>query len=173
MMSKCGRSTLCRKRNLQNMQEQHQVIIYTDGSCSGNPGPGGWGCVLLHPASGKELRLSGGAPDTTNNRMEITAAIEALKCLKRPVEAIIYSDSQYLINAFNKGWLNKWQHNGWQTSQKKPVENADLWQILLRTADRHNLTWSHVPGHRDVHFNEICDQLARAETDKQKQNARH
>ena len=137
------------------------VIIYTDGACSGNPGPGGWGAVLR---SGDKMReMSGYMPQTTNNRMEIMAAIAALEALKRPCQVELYSDSAYLVNAWQKGWLVKWQKNGWQNAQKKPVENKDLWQRLLQAAGQHRVNWHKVKGHADNPWNNRCDELAVAE----------
>lgn len=137
------------------------VIIYTDGACSGNPGPGGWGVVLRF---GDKMReMSGYAPKTTNNRMEIMAAIAALEALKRPCQVELFSDSAYLVNAWQKGWLANWQKNGWQNAQKKPVENKDLWQRLLQAAGRHRVSWHKVKGHADNPWNNRCDELAVAE----------
>ncbi|MDN5344875.1 MAG: ribonuclease [Clostridia bacterium] len=137
-----------------------EVTIYTDGACSGNPGPGGWGAVLIYGDQRKEL--SGAAARTTNQRMEITAAIEALKALKQPCRVRLYSDSAYLINAFRQGWLERWQRNGWQTVKKEPVENQDLWRELLQAASRHQVEWLKVKGHSDNAENNRCDELARA-----------
>ncbi|HZW49098.1 MAG TPA: ribonuclease HI [Bacillota bacterium] len=136
-----------------------QCILYTDGACSGNPGPGGWGAVLLYKAQRKEI--SGGEKETTNNRMELMAAIAALQVLLEPCEVELYSDSAYLINAFQKNWLANWQRNGWQNSKKQPVENQDLWQRLLGQASRHKINWQKVKGHADSAENNRCDQLAR------------
>lgn len=143
--------------------KRDEVIIYTDGACSGNPGPGGWGAILIHQASGTTKELSGGSKLTTNNRMEITAALEALKQLKRPVNVLLHSDSAYLIKAFTAHWLSSWQRNGWKTSMKKPVENRDLWEQLLLASAPHTITWIHVRGHQGVDLNERCDALARAQ----------
>lgn len=136
-----------------------QVEIYTDGACSGNPGPGGWGVILIH--SDIEKELSGFAEHTTNQRMELLAAIEGLKALKIPCEVKLYSDSAYLINAFNQHWIDNWQRNGWMNSQKKPVENQDLWQELLSLTQKHKLQWIKVKGHHDNIRNNRCDELAR------------
>jgi ribonuclease HI len=136
------------------------VAIFTDGACSGNPGPGGWAAILQ--AGEVEKELSGAAALTTNQRMELQAAIEGLKALKYPCRVELSSDSAYLINAFNQKWLNKWQRNGWLNSQGKPVENQDLWQELLQLAGLHQVTWIKVKGHRDHELNNRCDQLARA-----------
>lgn len=141
-----------------------KVVIYTDGACSGNPGPGGWGAVLQYGPSIKEL--SGYAAETTNNRMELTAAIRALAALKEPCTVDLYSDSAYLVNAWDKGWLASWQKNGWRTSQKKPVENQDLWQELLALCSLHTVSWHKVKGHADNRWNNRCDELAVAEVKK-------
>jgi ribonuclease HI len=144
------------------------VEIYTDGACSGNPGPGGWAAILM--AKGREKEISGGEPATTNNRMEITAAIEALKRLKRPCPVRIYSDSAYLVSAFNQGWLANWQRNGWKNTAGDPVSNLDLWQALLLAAKPHQIEWIKVKGHQDNEFNNRCDRLAVAEIKKLRQN---
>ena len=135
-----------------------QVTIYTDGACSGNPGPGGWGAILCF--QGHEKEISGFAKDTTNNRMELLAAHQALSALKESCQVDLYSDSAYLVNAFEKGWLTSWQRNGWRTAKKDPVENQDLWQLLLRQASRHKITFHKVKGHADNPFNNRCDALA-------------
>ena len=137
-----------------------KVSIYTDGACSGNPGPGGWGCVLLYGAHTKEL--SGAEADTTNQRMELKAAIAALEALRQPCAVELFSDSAYLINAFNLGWLRTWRQNGWINSKKQPVENQDLWQRLLKAAENHDISWRKVKGHAGDELNERCDALARA-----------
>ncbi|APC07740.1 ribonuclease HI [Neomoorella thermoacetica] len=137
-----------------------EVTIYTDGACSGNPGPGGWGAVLIYGDKRKEL--SGAEPSTTNQRMEITAAIAALRVLKEPCRVHLYSDSAYLINAFRQGWLARWERNGWLTVKKQPVENQDLWRELLQVASRHQVEWLKVKGHSDNPENNRCDELARA-----------
>jgi ribonuclease HI len=142
----------------------HPVSIYTDGACSGNPGPGGWGAVLLWKK--EERRLHGGEENTTNNRMELKAAIMALEALKRPCRVMLYSDSAYMINAFTKGWLAKWQVNGWSTAGKKPVENRELWERLLELAHIHQITWHKVKGHSDDVYNAICDDMAKKEAAK-------
>lgn len=136
------------------------VTIYTDGACSGNPGPGGWACVLQY--GGKQKELAGAAADTTNQRMELQAALEALKALNQPCRVTLYSDSAYLINAFERHWLDNWQRNGWLNSKKQPVENQDLWQALLAAQAPHQMTWRKVKGHAGNPLNELCDQLARA-----------
>ena len=136
-----------------------QVTIYTDGACSGNPGPGGWGCILMYNQHKKES--SGGAADTTNNRMEITAALEALKLLKVPCQVDLYTDSAYLCNALEKRWLETWSKNGWKTASKSNVENQDLWKELLIQLQRHEIQFHKVKGHADNEFNNRCDKLAR------------
>jgi len=136
-----------------------QVTIYTDGACSGNPGPGGWGCILMYNQHKKES--SGGAADTTNNRMEITAALEALKLLKEPCQVDLYTDSAYLCNALEKRWLETWSKNGWKTASKSNVENQDLWKELLIQLQRHEIQFHKVKGHADNEFNNRCDKLAR------------
>ena len=137
-----------------------EVTIYTDGACSGNPGPGGWGAVLMYGEHRKEI--SGGDAHTTNNRMELTGVIEALELLKQPCKVRLYSDSAYLVNAFNQHWIANWQRNGWQTSQKKPVENKELWQRLLELCRTHEVEFIKVKGHADNAENNRCDELARA-----------
>ncbi|MDK2820880.1 MAG: ribonuclease [Clostridia bacterium] len=136
-----------------------EVVIYTDGACSGNPGPGGWGAVLIYGNNRKEI--SGAEALTTNQRMEITAAIKALKKLKEPCSVKLHSDSAYLVNAFRQGWLERWQRNGWQTSKKQPVENQDLWKELLKLTAKHKVEWIKVKGHSDNIENNRCDKLAR------------
>lgn len=135
-----------------------KVIIYTDGACSGNPGKGGWGAILMHGDIKKEI--SGGSIDTTNNQMELTAPIEALKLLKRPCEVKIYSDSAYLINAFKNGWIKNWKKNGWKTSDKKDVKNKELWLELDNFMNIHKIEWIKVKGHADNEYNNRCDELA-------------
>lgn len=141
-----------------------KVDLYTDGACSGNPGKGGYGGILIYGEHTKEY--SGYNPDTTNNRMEITAVIEGLKMLKEPVELNIYSDSAYVVNAFELGWLENWQSNGWRTSGKKPVQNVELWQELLEKLAPHTVTWHKVKGHADNEYNNRCDKLATGEIAK-------
>ena len=142
------------------------VTIYTDGSCLGNPGPGGWSAVLIHEASRTEKNISGGEADTTNNRMELTAAIKALQALKTSARVDLYSDSAYLINAFNQHWLRGWQNNNWCKSDKSPVLNADLWQELLSCAAKHQVSWKKVQAHVGHVYNERCDSMAKAEAEK-------
>ena len=135
------------------------VIIYTDGACSGNPGPGGWGSILMYKDKKKEI--SGGAKETTNNIMEMTAVIEALKLLKYPCDVLIYSDSAYVVNAFNNGWIYNWYKNGFRTADKKPVKNKELWEELYGLTKVHKVQFIKVKGHSDNVFNNRCDELAR------------
>jgi ribonuclease HI len=135
------------------------VVIYSDGACSGNPGPGGWGAVLIY--GGKRKELSGGEEQTTNNRMELRAATEALSALKRPCAAELHTDSQYLRKGITE-WIGKWKRNGWKTADKKPVKNADLWMALDDAAQRHRIEWHWVKGHAGEPENERADELARA-----------
>ena len=135
-----------------------EVLIYTDGACSGNPGPGGWGALLFY--QGKRKELSGYEAQTTNNRMELTAAIEALSALKIPCSVKLYSDSAYLIDAFKKNWLPIWQNNSWLTKDKKAVKNIDLWQKLAALCRIHRVDFFKVKGHSDNEFNNYCDKLA-------------
>lgn len=137
---------------------RERVRIFTDGACSGNPGPGGWGAILSYRGRRKELH--GGAPDTTNNRMELTAAIRALEALKRPSAVDVYTDSQYVRGGITE-WLAGWLKNGWKTSAKKPVKNADLWQELHHLTQRHDVDWHWVKGHAGHAENERADELAR------------
>ena len=138
-----------------------QVTIYTDGACSGNPGPGGWGAILMY--RDKKLEISGFEAHTTNNRMELMAPIQALSRLKEPCEVSVYSDSAYLVNAFRQHWLDNWQKRNWLKSDKKPVENQDLWKKLLEYTKIHNIQWFKVKGHADNEHNNRCDELATGE----------
>ena len=135
------------------------IILYTDGACSGNPGPGGWGVVLIF--NGIEKELSGANPNTTNNVMEITAVIEGLKALKRPCNVNIYSDSAYVVNCFEKDWINNWIKNNWVNSKKEPVKNKELWLELYDLTKIHKVTFNKVKGHSNVKYNNRCDELAR------------
>jgi len=135
-----------------------EIDIYTDGACSGNPGPGGWGVVLIYQENRKEL--SGYQPETTNNRMELFAAIQGLSALKESCVVNLYSDSSYLVNAFEKHWIEKWQRNGWKTSTKSPVENQDLWKLLLIHVRKHQVRFIKVKGHSDNQYNNRCDEMA-------------
>ena len=135
-----------------------QVEVYTDGACSGNPGPGGWGAILRY--GGVEKELAGYQAETTNNRMELTAAIQGLEALKEPCQVALYTDSQYLSKAITQGWLQSWKKNGWKKSDKKPVLNIDLWQALDAQLARHQVTIRWVKGHADNAYNNRCDALA-------------
>ena len=140
------------------------VTIYTDGACSGNPGPGGWGAILEW--NGVEKEISGGAPETTNNRMELTGVIRALELLKESCVVELYSDSKYVIDALSKGWVYGWQKKGWIKSDKKPALNVDLWEQLLPLIDRHQVHYHWVKGHASNAKNNRCDELAVAESRK-------
>ena len=137
------------------------VVIYTDGACSGNPGPGGWGAILMY--RDKKLEISGYEAQTTNNRMELMAAIQALSRLKEPCRIKLYSDSAYLVNAFKQHWLDNWVRKNWVRTGNKPVENPDLWKQLLKLTEQHEMTWIHVKGHADNAYNNRCDELATGE----------
>ena len=137
-----------------------EVVVYTDGACSGNPGPGGWGAVLMY--GGKVKEISGGEPRTTNNRMELMAAIQALESLKEPVRVRLHTDSAYMVNCFHQGWHERWARNGWRNAKKEPVENRDLWERLLAQTRRHEVEFVKVKGHSDDVWNNRCDELARA-----------
>lgn len=141
-----------------------EVTIYTDGACSGNPGPGGWGTVLMYGEHKREI--AGYVSMTTNQRMELTAVIEGLNLLKEECKVKLYSDSAYVINAFNQRWLDNWQRNGWKNAKKDPVENQDLWKELLKLTKKHQVTWIKVKGHSDNIYNNRCDELARDEISK-------
>lgn len=135
------------------------VTIYTDGACSGNPGPGGWGAILMFGENKKEI--SGGKKDTTNNVMELTAVIEALKLLKRPCKVELYSDSAYVVNAFLQDWISGWIKKGWKNSNKEDVKNKELWQELINLTRVHDVIFHKVKGHSDNEYNNRCDELAR------------
>ena len=141
-----------------------QVTIYTDGACSGNPGPGGWGAILEW--NGVEKEISGGAPETTNNRMELTGVIRALELLKESCVVELYSDSKYVIDALSKGWVYGWRKKGWIKSDKKPALNVDLWEQLLPLIDQHQVHYHWVKGHASNAKNNRCDELAVAESRK-------
>jgi ribonuclease HI len=145
------------------MKKPTSVEIYTDGACRGNPGPGGWGVLLSHGDNVKELR--GAEPVTTNNRMELTAAIRALAALKRPCSVALYTDSQYLRKGITE-WLPQWKARDWRTADKKPVKNVDLWQALEREIERHRIEWHWVKGHAGVPGNERADELANEAIDE-------
>ena len=141
-----------------------RVEIYTDGACSGNPGVGGWGSILIY--KGVEKIISGGEALTTNNRMELTAIIKALEALKEPCEVRVYSDSQYAVDAIMKGWLTYWMSHGWRTKSKDDVKNVDLWEKLVDLMSKHQVTFIKVKGHSDNENNNRCDEIARGEIDK-------
>ena len=134
------------------------VIIYTDGACSGNPGPGGWGAILMYNETKKEI--SGAEKNTTNNIMEITAVLRALKLLKEQCNVKIYSDSAYVVNAFKQGWIYNWRKNNWKTANKEPVKNKELWEELYELVQNHEVEFIKVKGHSDNEFNNRCDFLA-------------
>ena len=136
-----------------------KVIIYTDGACSGNPGPGGWGAILMYNENKKEI--SGAKNNTTNNVMELTAALEGLKMLKFPCEVELYSDSAYLVNSFSQGWIYNWKKNNWKTASKEPVKNKEIWEEIYNLTQIHKVKFIKVKGHADNEFNNRCDELAR------------
>ena len=138
---------------------EEEVIIYTDGACSGNPGPGGWGSILMYKNNTKEI--SGALKNTTNNVMELTAVIEALKLLKFKCKVKLYSDSAYVINAFNQKWIYGWLKNGWKNSNKEPVKNKELWEELYTLTKTHDVEFIKVKGHADNEYNNRCDEMAR------------
>jgi ribonuclease HI len=140
------------------MNTGNSVVIYTDGACSGNPGPGGWGSVLMY--NGHRRELSGGERETTNNRMEMMAVIQALETLKRPCEVVIHTDSTYVMKGMTE-WLAGWKSRGWKTASKQPVKNVDLWERLDEAVTRHRVDWRWVKGHSGVPENERADELAR------------
>ena len=143
-----------------------QVTIYTDGACRNNPGPGGWAAILTYGKAQKEL--SGGEPETTNNRMELTAAIMGLSALTEPCEVLLYSDSKYLVDAINLGWAEKWKMNNWKKGKNEEAKNPDLWAQLLELIKKHKVTFEWVKGHNGHEYNERCDTLATAAADAQK-----
>ncbi|GHU86390.1 ribonuclease H [Clostridia bacterium] len=151
MLKKNGFSVVSEKK-------KEIVEIFTDGACSGNPGPGGYGVILRYHS--KEKRLCGSEPETTNNRMELTAVLVALEALKRPCDVTLYSDSKYVVDAAQKGWLEGWQKNGWRKSNKKPVLNLDLWERLPQLLAMHKVDFVWVKGHANHPENEECDKLA-------------
>ena len=139
------------------------VSIYTDGACSGNPGPGGWGAILIY--NGVEKELSGGEAETTNNRMELLGVISALQALREPCTVELWSDSRYVVDALEKGWAVSWRAKGWRKANKEPALNPDLWEILLALTDTHRLQYHWVKGHADNPYNNRCDALAVAQRD--------
>lgn len=136
-----------------------KIILYTDGACSGNPGPGGYGSILMYKENKKEI--SGYKENTTNNQMEMLAVIEGLKLIKEPCEIEIYSDSAYVVNAFNQNWIQSWIKNNWKTASKNPVKNVELWKEMLNLLSNHKYKFIKVKGHADNEFNNRCDELAR------------
>ena len=145
-------------------EDKKLVRLYTDGACSGNPGPGGWAAILKFGPHQKEI--SGNMSHTTNNRMELFAVISGLGALKQSCKVEVYSDSTYVVNAFNQNWIESWQKRGWKTSDNKPVENQDLWRLLLITMRKHDVSFHKVPGHQNHAENNRCDELARSEVQK-------
>lgn len=148
------------------MNQMKQIEIFTDGACSGNPGPGGYGAILRYGKHEKEI--SQGFAETTNNRMELTAAIEALKLLKEPCEVTLFTDSQYLVNGINKGWAKKWKTNGWMRNKQEKALNPELWDQLLTLCERHKITFVWLKGHAGHPENERCDRLAVAAAERVK-----
>lgn len=143
-----------------------KINIYTDGACSGNPGPGGWGAILMYGEKAKEL--SGGEAQTTNNRMELMGVISALESLNQPCQATLYTDSQYIVNAINKGWAKKWRSNGWMRTKKDAAKNPDLWERLLGLLEINDATFVWVKGHAENEYNNRCDELAVGESQRYK-----
>lgn len=141
-----------------------KVVLYTDGACSGNPGPGGYGAVLIY--GGVEKEIFGGEKSTTNNKMEMMAVIKGLEALKEPCEVEVYSDSAYIVNAIEQGWIESWKNNGWRKADKKPVKNVDLWERLLELMEKHSVTFNKVKGHADDEYNNRCDRIAVREREK-------
>jgi ribonuclease HI len=144
--------------------DQDHVVIYSDGACAGNPGPGGWAAVILD--GGAEREVSGGERATTNQRMELRAALEGLRAVPGRRRIALHSDSAYLVNCFRQRWYERWRANGWKNAQGKPVENRDLWEALLAEAERHDVEWHKVAGHSGVPLNERADRLAVAAIDR-------
>ncbi|MCT4552724.1 MAG: ribonuclease HI [Alphaproteobacteria bacterium] len=147
------------------MTKGTKIKIYTDGACSGNPGIGGWGAILIY--GNKEKEISGGNPETTNNQMELTAVIEALKILKKDCQIELYTDSKYVMDGITK-WIHNWQKNNWKTAAKKPVKNKELWQDLVKETSKHEINWNWIKGHNGDKYNEIADTLAVSEVEKLK-----
>ena len=148
----------------QRMLTKKTVTVYTDGACSGNPGPGGWGAILRYKET--EKCISGGEPETTNNRMELTAVISALESLKEPCIVELWSDSKYVIDGLEKGWAASWKKNGWRKADKKPALNTDLWERLLALTAQHEMQYHWIKGHAENEYNNRCDKMAVAEREK-------
>jgi len=146
------------------LSDKKTVTIYTDGACSGNPGPGGWGAILRYKEVEREM--SGGAAQTTNNRMELLGVITALQALKEPCRVELWSDSRYVIDGLEKGWAQSWRRNGWRKADKKPALNADLWETLLQLTETHEMHYHWVKGHAENEYNNRCDALAVAAREK-------
>lgn len=146
------------------MEERKKVIIYTDGACSGNPGPGGYAAVLIY--NNMEKEVTGGIKSTTNNRMELSAVVKGLEMLKYPCDVELYSDSAYIIDSINKGWVYAWKLKNWKKSDNQQVKNVDLWEKILKYMDIHNISFNKVKGHSNVDYNNRCDKLAREEIKK-------
>ena len=140
------------------------IDLYTDGACSGNPGPGGWGAVLIY--NGHEKKVSGYQSETTNNQMELMAIIKGLNAINEPCRVTVHTDSAYVFNAFTKGWIDSWQKNGWKTANKADVKNKALWKELILLAENHKTSWRKVKGHADNKYNNLCDALATGEIAK-------
>ena len=151
---------------MSNLEERKKVVLYTDGACSGNPGPGGYGAILIY--KGIEKEISGGELNTTNNKMEIMAVIKGLENIKEPCDVTVYSDSAYVVNTIEKGWIYSWQRNNWVKSDKSVVKNIDLWKKMLEFMKIHNIAFVKVKGHADNEYNNRCDKLAVMETQKLK-----
>ncbi|MCR4770764.1 MAG: ribonuclease HI [Oscillospiraceae bacterium] len=147
-----------------------EVTIYTDGACSGNPGAGGWAAIMIW--KGREKELSGGEAETTNNRMELLAAISALEALKEPCRVTLYSDSKYLVDAVTLGWVHRWRRNGWMRTKREEAKNPELWQRLLDAAEKHEVEFKWVKGHDENEFNVKCDKIAVAESRKLSKNVK-
>ncbi len=163
----CDLAEACEKLKLEEEKIEslsQKVTLYTDGACSGNPGLGGFGAILLY--NGKEKIISGGEENTTNNRMELMAVIKGLEAIKVPCKVDVFSDSAYVVNAFLQNWIDSWQAKGWKTSSGSQVLNIDLWQRLLKQTEKHQVTWHKVKGHADNELNNRCDELARSEIEK-------
>ena len=138
---------------------KQKILLYTDGACSKNPGPGGWGFVLIHEQ--RKRKCSGFESDTTNNKMELTAVIKGLNYLTKPSQVVVYTDSQYVMKGFTENWIKKWKSNQWKTSTRQDVKNKELWIELVEQVEKHDVTWQWVKGHSGNEYNEMCDEYAR------------